>query len=90
MKIQLLYTSKGGLGAMNMFKEVLKVIKGHRIFPITKMKCNHLLFYFQDNLNITYTLIPHDGRYGGKKPDGSWTGVMGQLVDENIDIGMIT
>ena len=35
MKIQFLYTSKGGLGATNMFKEVLKVLKCHRIIPIT-------------------------------------------------------
>ena len=32
---------------------------------------------------------PNDGIFGALKPDGTWTGLIGELVNKNTDIGMI-
>ena len=39
-------------------------------------------------MNFTYTLRkPPDGQYGRKNPDGSWNGMVGELISDNADIG---
>ena len=39
-------------------------------------------------MNFTYVLKkPPDGQWGVKKPDGSWTGMIGELLLENADVG---
>ena len=39
-------------------------------------------------LNFTFTVTsPLDKQYGGKKSDGTWSGMIGQLVEEEVDIG---
>ena len=39
-------------------------------------------------LNFTFTVTsPLDKQYGGKKSDGNWTGMIGQLVERDVDVG---
>ena len=39
-------------------------------------------------MNFTLKLmLPPDTKYGVKKADGSWTGFVGRLVNDTIDIG---
>ena len=39
-------------------------------------------------LNFTYTVsVPPDGAWGGMKADGTWSGMVGQLEKEEMDIG---
>ena len=39
-------------------------------------------------MNFTYTIgPPPDNKWGGQQPDGSWNGMMNQVVTENIDFG---
>ena len=39
-------------------------------------------------MNFTYVLKkPPDGQWGVKKPDGSWSGMIGELLLENADVG---
>ena len=39
-------------------------------------------------LNFTFTVTsPLDKQYGGKKSDGTWSGMIGQLVEEEVDVG---
>ena len=41
-------------------------------------------------MNFTYTLIrPPDGHYGSLQPDGSWSGMIRQLADEEADIAPV-
>ena len=41
----------------------------------------------QEIMNFTYTVIkPPDGQYGGIQPDGTWSGMVGLLVNHDIDI----
>ena len=40
------------------------------------------------NMNFTYTIEPPaDNKWGGQQPDGSWNGMMNQIVTEQIDFG---
>ncbi len=37
-------------------------------------------------MNFTYTLVPSpDGGYGLLKPDGTWNGLVGHLIDGKAD-----
>jgi hypothetical protein len=39
-------------------------------------------------MNFTYTLRqPPDNLWGSLQPDQSWNGMVGQLVDKEVDIG---
>ena len=39
-------------------------------------------------MNFTYVLRkPPDGNWGLQNADGSWNGIVGQLIDDQIDIG---
>ena len=39
-------------------------------------------------MNFTYTIgPPPDNKWGGQQPDGSWNGMMNQVVQEKIDFG---
>ena len=39
-------------------------------------------------MNFTYVLKkPPDGQWGVKKYDGSWSGMIGELLLENADVG---
>jgi hypothetical protein len=39
-------------------------------------------------LNFTFTLTkPEDGEYGVRKNGSGWTGMVGMLVQDKIDIG---
>ena len=41
-------------------------------------------------MNFTYTLIkPPDGQWGAIQPDGSWSGLVGMLIRQEIDMGKI-
>ena len=41
-------------------------------------------------MNFTYTIQPPpDNKWGGQQPDGSWNGMMNQVVNENIDFGKL-
>ena len=38
-------------------------------------------------MNFTYTLIkPHDGQWGTLQPDGTWSGMVNLLANQDIDI----
>ena len=40
-------------------------------------------------LNFSYTtFLPADGKYGSLKDDGSWSGMVGLLETERVDLGM--
>ena len=42
-------------------------------------------------MNFTWVLTPpDDGEYGSVRNDGSWTGLIGELVADKIDIGEST
>ena len=42
-------------------------------------------------LNFTFTVTsPLDKQYGGKKSDGNWTGMVGQLVEKEVDVGNLS
>ena len=39
-------------------------------------------------MNFTYTTVkPKDGLFGNVQEDGSWTGIVGELQDQKVDIG---
>ena len=39
-------------------------------------------------MNFTYiTVKPNDGSFGNVQDDGSWTGIVGDLQNEKVDIG---
>ena len=39
-------------------------------------------------LNFSYTVtIPSDGEWGARKDDGTWSGMVGQLVTKTVDVG---
>ena len=41
-------------------------------------------------LNFSYTVTsPSDKQWGGIKSDGTWSGMIGQLVTKEVDIGNI-
>ena len=41
-------------------------------------------------MNFTYVVSkPPDGTFGALKPDGNWTGMIGELVNQNADISII-
>ena len=41
----------------------------------------------QEIMNFTYSVIqPPDGQYGAIQPDGTWTGMVNLLANEDIDI----
>ena len=41
-------------------------------------------------MNFTYDLTkPPDGQWGAIQPDGSWSGMVGMLVREEIDVGNV-
>ena len=43
--------------------------------------------YFQNLLNFTFSLkLPSDRQYGSKRANGSWTGIIGELVLQTADI----
>ena len=40
-------------------------------------------------LNFSYTVsVPPDGKWGALEDDGSWSGMVGQLQREILDIGL--
>ena len=44
--------------------------------------------YFQEILNFTYTLRkPPDGNWGSIKSDGSWSGMVNELIQKRADMG---
>ena len=48
------------------------------------------LYFFksQQVLNFTYDLTqPPDGQWGAIQPDGTWSGLVGMLMRDEIDIG---
>ena len=41
-------------------------------------------------MNFTYAAsTPPDGGFGSLRSDGNWTGMIGELVNQNADIGMV-
>ena len=49
-----------------------------------------LLNALASTMNFTYTIAPPpDNKWGGKQSDGSWNGMMNQVVNEKIDFGKI-
>ena len=45
---------------------------------------------FQQILNYTYDLTkPPDGQWGAIQPDGSWSGLVGMLIRQEIDMGKL-
>ena len=47
-----------------------------------------LLNALASTMNFTYTIgPPPDNKWGGKQSDGSWNGMMNQVVNEKIDFG---
>ena len=41
-------------------------------------------------MNFTFAASkPPDGGFGSLKPNGNWTGMIGELVNQNADIGMV-
>ena len=43
--------------------------------------------YLQQAMNFTYTLrLPPDGQYGGKLPNGSWSGMVNELIQNRSDM----
>ena len=44
-------------------------------------------FIFQNLLNFTYSLkLPPDKQWGSKMANGSWTGIIGELLHQRADI----
>ena len=49
-----------------------------------------LLNSLANTMNFTYTIgPPPDKKWGGQQPDGSWNGMMDQVVKEEIDFGRL-
>ena len=47
-----------------------------------------LLNALASKMNFTYTIgPPPDNKWGGRQADGSWNGMMNQVVNEKIDFG---
>ena len=45
----------------------------------------------QEMMNFTYSVIkPPDGQYGAIQPDGTWSGMVGLLTTQDIDIAAFT
>ena len=45
---------------------------------------------FQSIMNFTFEVRkPPDGNYGALRPDGTWTGMIGELIIHNADIGIM-
>jgi hypothetical protein len=41
-------------------------------------------------MNFTFEVRkPPDGNYGALKPDGTWNGMIGELIIHNADIGIM-
>ena len=41
-------------------------------------------------MNFTFVASkPPDMAFGGLKPDGNWTGMIGELLNQNADIGIV-
>ena len=41
-------------------------------------------------MNFTYVVSkPPDGPFGALEPDGNWTGMIGELVNQKVDIGKV-
>ena len=48
-------------------------------------------FFLQDIMNFTYTLRkPPDGQWGSLTKNGTWTGMVNELLHKKADIGMDT
>ena len=51
---------------------------------------NSVCLSFQRIMNFTYVVSePPDMTFGALKPDGSWTGMIGELMNQNTDIGRV-
>ena len=49
-----------------------------------------LLNSLANTMNFTYTIgPPPDNKWGGQQKDGSWNGMMDQVVKEEIDFGKL-
>ncbi|XP_071540568.1 LOW QUALITY PROTEIN: probable glutamate receptor [Panulirus ornatus] len=49
----------------------------------------NLLDLLAENFNFTYTFVrPPDGMWGHKEADGSWTGMVGMVGREEVDMGV--
>ena len=47
-----------------------------------------LLNTLATTMNFTYTMAkPPDNKWGGQAPDGTWNGMMNQVVNGKIDFG---
>ena len=41
-------------------------------------------------MNFTFVVSkPPDLTFGALKPDGSWTGMIGELINQNADMGIV-
>ena len=41
-------------------------------------------------LNCSYSaILPPDGKFGAQKGDGTWSGMVGQLVTKRVDFGTL-
>ena len=53
--------------------------------------CVDLLMELAKIMDFEYEIVPSDrNQYGKKNPDGSWTGVVGDLISGEIDISVAT
>ena len=48
--------------------------------------CIELLERLREMLNFTYTIYEvEDGKFGARKDDGTWTGIVGDIIQEVSD-----
>ena len=51
-------------------------------------KLNVPISPFQEKLNFSYVLkTPEDGAWGAVNEDGSWSGMVGSLMNKECDVG---
>ncbi|KAK8407426.1 hypothetical protein O3P69_002155 [Scylla paramamosain] len=49
----------------------------------------NMLTVLAHTLNFTYNVVtPPDGAFGGQRPNGSWTGMMGQVTSKEVDLAL--
>ncbi|XP_068229728.1 glutamate receptor ionotropic, delta-2-like [Palaemon carinicauda] len=57
-------------------------------FPIAG-PMSHVLEILSTSINFTYKqVVPPDGGFGVQVPNGSWTGMVGQLVEKQVDAAL--
>ncbi|XP_063860654.1 probable glutamate receptor [Scylla paramamosain] len=66
---------------------VMTSVAGGRIVVSGAM--GNVLQVLAQTLNFTYNIvIPEDGGWGSRRPNGSWTGMVGQLVRKEADLAL--